>query len=207
MIPTLTLAIVSVLSQPLPLNSSSVCSVTSMECSVMSFSTIGHRPYISITALAQSMGKVGYEPDQLSPAEQIALLKCKAWDHHARSLYDEYLARGVMHPRSSDFRKLVCKNLARLDTVSGYHKLTPHGKSAVDTLIMRRFGMGALHAVSVVGEQSFPSTQLKCTCGWRTSVDTRSNGQSKITAARTNHLRTSERVAELFGAMARPAKA
>lgn len=171
--------------------------VCKTESRVMSF---GQRA-MSISALARMANQVGFEPDSLPVNEQIALLKCKMWDRYARELYGELIGRGVMHPRRDDFQKLIDKELIRRDEVSGYHRLRPKGKSAVDTMILRRFGSKAVHQVSQV-EGDGRSVTLKCTCGWQTTVHLRGVLiESQVQAAVSNHVQTQERLAEMFGAM------
>lgn len=156
---------------------------------------------IPISQLARTARQVGCEPDNLPANEQIALLKIKGWDRYARELYAEFIANGTMHPRRDDFQKLIEKNLARRDQVSGYCRLRPLGKSAVDTMIMRRFGSKAIHQVTQVSGDG-RSVQLKCTCGWRTSVSLRGvSMEPNVEGAITNHIQTQERIAEMFGAM------
>lgn len=156
---------------------------------------------IPISQLARTARQVGFEPDNLPKNEQIALLKCKAWDRYARELYAEFIANGTMHPRRDDFQKLIEKNLARRDEATGYCRLRPLGKSAVDTMIMRRFGSKAIHQVSQIGGDG-RCVNLKCTCGWRSSVSLRGvSMEPNIEGAINNHIQTQERIAEMFGAM------
>lgn len=190
--------------QPFSLKRSSCDFVecVTVEC-VMSMNTIGRQKAISISALARTVNMVGFEPDNIPANEQIALLKCKGWDRFAKLLYDEMIARGVLHPRRDDFAKLIEKQLVKLDPASGYHRLRPLGKSAVDTMIMRRFGSKAVHQVTQDAGGNGRAVGLKCTCGWRTIVHLRGvELEPNIQAAVTNHIQTQERIAEMFGAMA-----
>lgn len=221
MTPFLTLAIVSVLSQPVPLNSSSVCSVT-VECVMPQYNFGPARStFVNLDSGREKyrvsyFGPVKFREPPAEPAplpkphkilaigEQLALLQLRRNDA-AFIVARRLKQNGAFHPDIRNFRALIPHGYAR-KLSGGLHEITAAGTIAAAEIINH---YGRLHKLHCYSEGRAAGTHVTgcCICGWETSVRKGSYTQRNLRSRFSDHLMTVRAMEDLTAALKPPAKA